>query len=145
MEEVEIGFDWRVRQEVVRANVNPLEMAAEPGHSLGRVLRHQELPGWSEPVEPKLESSGTHSVGGEAPDAELVEPTAQRLGAYAECGVVRGRLPRVAVGGQGKRSRGLSPEGIPRLRANQIVADEAALGPEVEVVPERDRKHLQRR
>src|ERR671923_69726 len=76
MEEVKLRFERRIRQKVVCPNLHPLKILGEAGHGLGRVLRHNELPGGSEPVEPELESCSANSVGGHTHDAELVERTA---------------------------------------------------------------------
>ena len=76
----------------------PRNLLGEAGDGLARVLGYDELRGRSEPVEAKLETSGTDPVGGEAPDAELVEPGAERFGPFTECRVVR--LERVASAGR---------------------------------------------
>jgi hypothetical protein len=145
MEEVKVGLDRRIGQKVVGAHLHVPEVLGEAAHRRGGVLRHHELPGRSDPVEAKLESSRANPVRGQALHAHPIEPSAERGGSLAEGWVVRCRLPRLAIRGQGERARGPGPERIPRLRADQIVPYEAALSPEVEVVPQRDRKHLNRR
>jgi hypothetical protein len=102
--EVELSFDRRIRQKVVCANLDPREILGEAGDRLGRILRHDELPTWSEPVEPSSRPAAPHSVRGHAIDPRAGRAYGSALRPCAQCRVVGGRIPRVAAGGKRKGS-----------------------------------------
>src|SRR5205823_13463915 len=105
---------------------------------LRRVVGEQQAALGTEPLQPPFEDAPADAVGGKHAHAVLLQPTVDLAGSLAHLRVSRRDL-RQLLAGRGCREgpTRLRAQGIPGLGRDEIVAYDFAIGPEVEVVPDR--------
>jgi glycosyltransferase involved in cell wall biosynthesis len=139
VEEVEVGDQRRVGPQVVADDLGLGEQLAQAGDGRLGVVGGDELALGRAPRQRQLEEAGARAVGGEPADAALAEQRVDRGGAAREPGDgVGGALPVGARGRQRERPARADPQRVPRVGPDQIVADEAAILPEVNPMSDGD-------
>jgi hypothetical protein len=139
MEQVEVGIERRIGQEIMGADVGLWEDSAQSRDGGGGILGQHEPSLRPDPLKPAFERGAPDPVGRQATDAPALEEPIDRTGALTDVRPFVGySLPLRSSARQRKGTVRARPESIPGLRAHELVADQITVGPEVEVVGKRD-------
>jgi hypothetical protein len=139
MEEVNVGAKRLVTVEVVIANVYFREDLSEALDSRLSVVGHDELAAWAKLVQPPLEGTSPHTVGGDDFRALSLEPSVDCPSSTRDIRTVLRRSDKLLARGRyGEDAARLRPEPVPGFRAHKIVSDDGSVRPEVVIVTNRD-------